>query len=203
MTVAGALAMPPMVTTTGCVPSGVVVETRRLIWVTPTRAVGIPANATVACDSADGNLVSLHRGGQLRGGGAGRGGRAGGNGRRDGARTGQVQSHNAAARHRGGRHDGPVRVGEQAGRGGSDGERGGCRAAVVVDGQSDRLIDRRLVGNLHVQLPGRDVVERGVDGSDGDADAEVCRASGTLDAIQVVSARFEPKMVSTIPGAKA
>src|ERR1039458_597768 len=46
--VAGALAMPPVITTTGWVPSGAVVGTSRLIWVTPTRAVGIPSNRTGA-----------------------------------------------------------------------------------------------------------------------------------------------------------
>src|ERR1019366_5218802 len=43
--VAGALAMPPMVTTTAWAPSGALVGTSRLICATPTKAVGIPANS--------------------------------------------------------------------------------------------------------------------------------------------------------------
>src|ERR1017187_3412893 len=46
--VAGALAMPPMMTTTGCVPSGAAAGMSRLICVTPTKAVGIPANSMEA-----------------------------------------------------------------------------------------------------------------------------------------------------------
>src|ERR1035441_4771229 len=42
--VAGALGMPPMATTTGCVPSGALWGMRRLICATPTRAAGIPSN---------------------------------------------------------------------------------------------------------------------------------------------------------------
>src|ERR1035437_6924147 len=45
---AGALAMPPMVTTTASVPSGAFVGTSRLICATPTKAVGIPANSMMA-----------------------------------------------------------------------------------------------------------------------------------------------------------
>src|ERR1019366_3473805 len=118
-----------------------------------------------------GNGGQLHGRGQLRDGCAGGGGRAGGNGRRHGACAGQVQAHHAAARHRSGRHDRPIRIGEQTGRGGSDGERGGRAAAVVGDGQGDRLIDRSLVRNLDVELSGRDVVERGVYGADLHADS--------------------------------
>src|ERR1019366_1315241 len=42
--VAGALATPPMATTTGSVPSGAVAGMRRLICATPTKVVGIPSN---------------------------------------------------------------------------------------------------------------------------------------------------------------
>ena len=93
-------------------------------------------------DSADGNRGAMNRGRQLRGRGAGGGGRAGGDGRRHGACTGEVQSHNAAARRRCGRDDRAVRIREHTGSGGSDGERGGCSAAVIVDGQ-DRQADSR------------------------------------------------------------
>ena len=45
---AAALAMPPMVTITGCVPSGTFAGMRRLTCITPTSALGIPANSTTA-----------------------------------------------------------------------------------------------------------------------------------------------------------
>src|SRR3954451_7619824 len=41
---AGALATPPIVTTTACVPNGAAAGMRTLICVTPTRPAGIPMN---------------------------------------------------------------------------------------------------------------------------------------------------------------
>src|ERR1035441_7751609 len=122
-------------------------------------------------NAADGNRGRLHGDGQQRDGGPGGRGRAGGHGRRNGAHPGKVQSQHAAARHRCSGHDGSAHIREQAGRGGGDRQRGGGDAAVVVDSYDARLIHRRLVGNLHVELCGRDVVERGVDTCNGDAES--------------------------------
>src|SRR5450759_656668 len=127
--------------------------------------------------------------GQLRArqfGGRGTGGRArAGDQERGGVAIAGDEGDRGLALPGGGGDEEAIGCGEQAGGGGRHGE-GEARDLAVVVYSQNRQADSVLIGNLHVELSGRHVVERGADavdggGNSGDIQRQRQRAGGARD----------------------
>src|SRR5205085_1038960 len=93
-------------------------------------------------------------------------------------RSREIEGDDCAARRLAGQGGRAGGIREHTGGGRGDGEVHAGGATVVVDRQRGELIHGRLVRDLHIELSGRRVVERGDGGADGDAQAGDLRGQG-------------------------